>query len=346
MLAVLQAGLILLLAMHLAAVNVAAGGPFVCLWLERRARRGDRAADLAGRQLARWSLDAIAFGVLLGVALIGLFWWLNEGTFLQALGRIEPRRIAFGGVELMVYYLLMAWYLASWGTPSRGTLKKAPWVHPLIAFVAGTNLVYHFPTLFIVVAIMAERGPASSTPAKFVSWLGEPELLARVGHFCLASLAVTGGALLWQAGRLAREQQQQQQPALIPADIDRIATWGTHLMLWPTLAQLPLGLFVLLRITERSRDSLLGGDWAGTALFGAALLGVFALIYQLAIAVIGRVQVRDAGKQLALLGLVILLMVGARQRSRQPLHPPAGKGAQTVVPAETEAIEGAAIPAP
>src|SRR5690606_37287501 len=42
----------LILGAHLLAMNVGSAGPLVCIWLHRRARRGDEAADLAGRRIA------------------------------------------------------------------------------------------------------------------------------------------------------------------------------------------------------------------------------------------------------------------------------------------------------
>ncbi|MBL9124258.1 MAG: hypothetical protein JNG90_11540, partial [Planctomycetaceae bacterium] len=296
----------LLLTVHLLAVNIASGAPFVGIWLAARARRGDGLADTIGRRLARWSLDGLAVGVLLGVALGAILWWLDQEAFFSALAQIEPRRLAFGGLELLVYYGLMAWYLASWGR-----WQRLGWMHPLIAVVAGTNLVYHFPLLFTVVGLIAERGPAAPASQPFVAWLRDPELLARVAHFCLASVAVTGAAVMLIARAQARDGRV--------SDADRGAVWGAHLMLWPSLLQLPLGLYVLLQLPERSRDTLLGNDLAATILFGIALLLTLGLMHQLATALLGKLRVEQTPRFVALLGLVVLLMVGARARARQPL---------------------------
>jgi hypothetical protein len=300
-----QLGLTLLLAAHLLTVNVASGGPFVCIWLARRARRGDGAADAAGRQLARWSLDSLALGVVLGVALIGLLWWWHQSAFLDALGQIPPRRLAFGGFELLFFYAMMAWYVASWGR-----WQRLPWMHPLIAIVAGANLVYHFPTLFTVVALLEERGAAAESTRTFVAWLRDPELLARVAHFGLASLAVTGAALMAAAYGTNVGGD---------ANAERVARWGAHLILWPTLVQLPLGLCVLLLLAEPARDALLGNDLWGPAMFALGLLAVLALLQQLGTAVLGRIRRTDCAKSIALLATIVLLMVGARERARQPL---------------------------
>ncbi len=306
----IQLGLTCLLAVHLVTVNVASAGPFVCIWLARRGRSGDQTADAVGRQLARWSLDALSLGVLLGVALIGILWASNQQAFLSALGRIEPRRLAFGGLELLFYYVLIAWYVVSWGR-----WRQFPWMHPSIAIVAGTNLVYHFPTLFTVVALMEERGAAAGAPQRFVTWLGDPELLARVAHFCLASLAVTGGALLFAAYRMDRSEHDIGRNE----EFERVAGWGAQCILWPTLLQLPLGLYVLLALSEPARDRLLGGDLWGTAIFAAALLATLGLLHQLGTGLLGRIRSADCVKYIALLSLVVLLMVGARERARQPL---------------------------
>lgn len=298
----LQASLSLLLAAHLLAVNVAAGGPFVCIWLARRARRGDAAADRAGRLLARWTLDGLALGVILGLALAAMLWWLDQRAFFHALATIEPRRLAFGGLEMLFFYALMAWYLAAWGRWQRG------WFHALIALAAGTNLVYHFPTLFTVLAVIGER--QISEPRAFVSWLTDGEVLARVMHFCLASLAVTGGALLIAARRMSVAGE---------ASADRAAQWGAHLIFWPTLLQLPLGLWVLLSLPAPSLEALMGGDLWGTAWFALALLATLALLHQLAVAILSGVQATQMLRSVALLFVVVTLMVIARDRARRPL---------------------------
>lgn len=294
-----------LLAAHLLTVNVASGGPFVCIWLAYRAIRGDQAADVAGRRLARCSLDALALGVLLGVALVGLLWWSEQSSFLAALGKIAPRRLAFGGLELLVYYALMAWYVASWGR-----WRRAAWFHSLIALAAGTNLVYHFPTMFTVVALLEERGARAAAERSFVAWLADAELGARVAHYGLASLAVTGAALM----AAARGSSQ-----LSDGEAERATRWGAHLILWPTLIQLPVGLYVLLMLTEPARDALLGADLWGTAMFALGLLAVLGLLQQLATAMLGRIRPADCAMTISLVVLIVLLMVGARGRARLPL---------------------------
>ena len=177
--------------------------------------------------------------------------------------------------------------------------------------MAGTNLIYHFPILFTVVAMIAERAGAADTSQPFVAWLRDPELLARVAHFCLASLAVTGAAMMV----VARSSELRTDETAA----NRAATWGAHCILWPSLVQLPLGLYVLLQIPERARDALLGNDLIGAAIFAIALLAVLMLLQQLATALLGHVRAVDAPKYVALLGLIVLLMVGARERSREPL---------------------------
>ena len=78
-----------------------------------------------------------------------------------------------------------------------------------------------------------------------------------------------------------------------------------------------VGLYVLLELPQRARDGLLGGDTVGTVLFGVSLVGAIMLMHRLASVAFGETERRNLIGAMALLVLVVVAMVGTRQRARE-----------------------------
>jgi hypothetical protein len=90
----------------------------------------------------------------------------------------------------------------------------------------------------------------------------------------------------------------------------------------------------LLELPDRARDNLLGGDSLGTLLFGVSLVGAIVLMHRLASVAFGETERRNLVSAMALLVLVVVAMVGTRQRARHDKFsamsaPPARIYAQT-----------------
>lgn len=299
--------LVLVVSLHLLAVGVAVGGPFVCIWLEwRESRRGDALAGQMGRKLARHSMVVLTVGILLGAAALGLLWQLYPAAYFGALKTIEPSRLWLGSLELAFWYGCMGAYLGLWQ-------RLARWrsLHRLIALAAGTNLAYHFPFLFATVAVLSTRPELWTESFRFRSMLLDAEVLLHATHDVLAALVVTGVFVMSYAPRLARSEGGE-------ADARQVLTWGARLALPPTLLQLPVGLGLLIELPYHSRAQLLGSDPFGTLLFGLGLLAVIGLLHHLAAASLGDGELREARRSMLLVALVILLMVSARHRARLP----------------------------
>jgi hypothetical protein len=307
----------LLLAMHLVAVNVAAAAPPVCTWLAARGRRGDQEADQVGRRLAWLSLAALLVGMLLGGGLVAIAWWDRSSGYWQAANRFAAREYWFAAAE-MVFSLTCLWiYATMWQR-----WRQRPWLHGLLAVMSATNLLYHFPPLMIVLGELAARpqiaGEETITHTVFRNLMLRPEVLTQTAHFALAAVAFGGWALLCVANNcrvkkneksLEREESEQGYDSLISA--------GAWIALAASLAQLAIGLLVLIEFPIARRGSLLGNDWLSAALFFVAVLAAFALLHMLATVALGDTGLVAVRRCSWLMLVVVLLMTGTLVRVRQ-----------------------------
>ncbi len=297
-----EIGSSLLLTLHLLMVNVATGAPFFCIWLEwRESARADATAGELRRYFAWRSLDLLLGGTLAGLVLLGWLWWRDESPYLTALGTIPARRWWFLGIELVFSPACMGIYLATLRRPRR-------W-YRLLPLLAGTNLAYHFPTLFTIVAVVSQRSALWHEPVSFVSMLADREVLTRVCHFLLASLAVSAVLCLV---RLVRGQSSE--------SAQRLVGRGAWLALGCTALQLPVGLAVLLTLPEQARADLTGHDPLATGVFALGIMLSLLLMHQLAGVALGEREPAAVLRAALVLGCVVLLMVAARQRMRNNLY--------------------------
>jgi hypothetical protein len=296
---VLHIAFILILAAHLVAMNVATAAPLVCLWLKRReVRNADAEAGLMGQFLAWQSVTSLLIGTFLGLLAAGILWLDGDRRFFDALAIVPRRRLWFGVVELLFFLVLMAWYARAWPRAAGPTL----W-HPALAVLAATDLIYHFPPLFAVLTVLQGRStlPAEELSyAEFVSLLAAPEALARVAHFLLASIAVTGAIMLLHAMRRSRDFHV------------RWIAWSGRLALAPSLLQLVAGIGVLLTLPVGQQQRMMGGDPLATGLFGGSVIAVFGLLHHLASVALGETERRAVLRSLGLMVLVILTMTALR----------------------------------
>lgn len=288
---------IALLTLHFTAANVAVGGPVLALWLDRRAARGDAAADRLGRRLLRLSLVGLYVGSLLGVA-AAYVWWRGAPAAVERAFRALPRsRYEFGVAELIFSAICWEIWLRLW---SGGKRRKLGW---WLGFAGTTNVVYHFPTLFAALSVLATRLLEPGETLRFVTLLADAEVLTRTFHFLMASLAVAGAVMAWWADS---DEQLKRRGALVA--------------LVATVLQWPLGISVLLSLPGASRNALLGDELTATAVFGLSLGAVVVLMHHLAAAAFGTTTRRELRTLLVWLGLTIVLMTAVRQAARHPLY--------------------------
>lgn len=300
---------ILLLSGHLMLANVAAGGPLVCLWLEWKARGNrDPLAGLAADYLARWSLGSLLGGAVVGVLLGAMLW--NDAyreLWMERLAHKASWAMGEFGVSLAA---IAGYWL--WRKAQPGASAAVAAVRMFLLLFTSTNLLYHFPPLFVVASRLSDGGAASGppmTPALFRQEMGRGEVTSLTIHFTLASLAVVGVLLLGLALRHKRRGGSDE-------EYGRLARWGGWIGLVPSLLQLPVGLWVLATISATTQSRLMGSHLLATACFLLGLLGALWLMRELAAIALGERERSQLIHVMALMVAVVVLMTAGQQLAR------------------------------
>jgi hypothetical protein len=287
------------LSAHLVCMNIASAGPLACIWLDWRERAGDAAAGRAGRTLAATSLVLFVVGMLLGVLVAWLAW---SPAFWRDLIERLPGRLYWGAWELAFSAVLMAAYWGWWRWAPGGAGARTG--RTVIALLSATNLLYHFPPLFILIAKLSTGDAAvgeSLDDSTFREMMWRGEVVALTVHYWLASLAVAGVLLAVLALRMAPKQDS-------PEAIMRLAVWGGRLALVPTLLQIPVGLWIVIALPPVPQNRVLGGDLAATTLLGTGVVAALALLHYLASLSIGEATRKTIVGAAVLMLIVIATM--------------------------------------
>ncbi|MCA9219779.1 MAG: hypothetical protein KDA71_05595, partial [Planctomycetales bacterium] len=327
------------LSVHLLCMNVASAGPMICVWLDWRERR-DALAGHSGRSLAAWSLGLYLLGMVLGLVLGWLHW---SPEYAQHLSRLNSK-VYFGGWELLFSLVLMVahWLWWRW-KPATGSALRL--VRMFLAFLASTNLLYHFTFLFIVLSDLDSLGrdaPEVIDAAAFRGLMSDPAVYTRALHFILAAFAVAGAAMMAISLRRAIQSQPQEtgpdntagnstsERPSTSAD-NRDAVWGARWALVPTLLQVIVGFWFMTQLPAPALRRLMGGDLVGTVLFGASLLLAFHLMHRLAGVAMGDTDRNSVHRAVSLMVVVVVLMTGTLERAlpSRVLYPQPEKPAMT-----------------
>jgi hypothetical protein len=298
---------VVVLAAHLLAMNLPSAAPLICVWLHVRGRRGDSAANAIGRQLARASLWSLIIGAILGAVLIGLMWAAEDGRYWNAVQRFPASAYVFALSELAFSAICLALYAALWDR-----WRNWPRLHAILALLGTSNLLYHFPPLMIALGNLASRPELVQEPVitrpVFRALLLQPELLAQVLHFIVASVAIGGVALMLIAGG-KRDIPEQ-------SDADRLIVIGARIASAASLLQLAVGGWVLVQLPTVARSALLGDDWTATAFFFLSVLAAIGVLHSLGSASIGDTREANVRRAAVLMLAVVLLMTGTLYRTR------------------------------
>jgi hypothetical protein len=287
---------LLVLIGHLLCVNVAAGGPVVCAWLEWKS---GGLARQAARYLGLASLVALVAGGALGV-LLGLLKWTPEYRALWT-GPLS-HKLHWGGAEILFSLLLgivyWLWTRGRAGESAVGRLGRG-----VIALLSGSNLLYHFPPLFIVAGKLQREGMTSAekiSAAEFRRLMMTGETPALAVHVALACVATAGFVLLGMALRLLRQGQNSESA--------QVARWGAWWALVPTLLQIPVGLWTLATLPPLEQSAMLGGDLVASGLFLAAMAAALWLARELVSVALGESTRPAIIRAMSALVVVVALM--------------------------------------
>ncbi len=312
--------LIAIFACHLLAVDVAAAGPLMAIWLEwRETRRGDLLAGEIGRQLAIGSLAAAVIGVGLGLLTAFVLPQLEPPEYRQALGRVTPYLWWSVVGELAFYFGCIAAYVLLW---KRWQAHRF-W-HRALAVLASTNVLYHFPTLFTIISALSMRPQPAELPLDaplFRRMLVQGEVVSRVVHHWLASLAVAAVVAMWMAargkGQGARDKGHGADGETAQDSATTIVKQAARIALLATTAQVAIGIWVLLTLPVAMENLVLGEDWLATTMFGASIVTALGLMHHLSVIALGDVSRRKVSVTTLLMVLTVFLMAATLHRARQ-----------------------------
>jgi hypothetical protein len=318
-------GMSFLVAAHLLCVNVAAGGPLIAAWLDWRGR-SDSSAQRAAKWLAGWSVVGLLAGAALGVAIGWLKWdadyralWTGPLSYKMHWAAIEA---AFS------LALTVGWWLWLPNSPlspggrgvggegaRRGTLSAL--FRGLIAVLASTNLLYHFPILFSVAARLSDAGQTTGEPIRGAAFrqlmiVGESPAIAV--HVTLASVAVAATMLLGLSLRWRRAGDE--------VGAYKVAVWGGRWALAASVLQLPVGLWTLLSLPAASQSRIMGGSALGAMLFLFSIAAALWLIRELVNLALGDATQPVVIRVMALVLVTVVFMSAAQQQSRMPHSAP------------------------
>lgn len=309
----------LLLSLHLLCMNVAAGAPLVCIWLEWRQRSKD-----AGAVPARQAADYLAGGAILAMlggigAGLCMGWLLWTSSYAELWTSRLGYKLFWGVLELAFSLVLQVGYWL-WRRYGSGTGPAAAITKSVLLLLNATNLLYHFPPLFLIAGRVAASGTSGGEELRGRAFRQEmllEEVPSLTVHFTLASLAVTGILLLGLALRLRRQGGSEEQ--VLP-----LAVWGGRWALLPSLLQLPVGLWVLASVSRTMQGRLMGQDALATCCFLGGLVAALWLMRELVPIALGEMQRGQLLRAMVGMVIVVILMTAAHQAAKQNISPPSG----------------------
>lgn len=307
--------LVLVFSLHLVCMNLAAGGLLVASGVELVAGRdAERAARLSAKLASHAALGLFA-GAALGGLMLLYFWSANyQDIFLRRLGTRPAFSLVQVGFSLVLHTIQWRWTKSSVG--GKGRYWRAA-----IAFVSSTNLIYHFPTLFAIVAEIAGTSTPESAVIErkqFYAFLGSGPILSHAAHFFLAALATSGviGAIFVRKD---------------PAS-HGLRRFCTSIALVCTVLQIPVGILVYMTLPAAAQRGLIGDNVPLSVAFLASLASALWLMQSLISQLPSDTPKNRPLWSGAALLLTILLMSGVLWGTRKSRFLPAvQKGASSTI---------------
>jgi hypothetical protein len=281
---------IILLSSHLILMGIAAIGPLITVsWdIYHRNKKEDVHRDLV-RKFANFSLLSLLLGILTGFAIFGLLMVMRspeisqvqaKNTFLSNTITKNISEVISGGSSIRFWSelgfsavcLTVAVVLLHYKSKRRILVR-------LLQFLSGTNLVYHFPILFVTITQISFASIGEELPysrAVYSQKLHSSELWGAVIHNWGAMLIAATICLLMIGLRLNKVQAKQlNQLSEAKLSFSTPISVGAGMILigigWQTLS----GIFALLQMNDLRQSHFLGDNLYCTGLLVAGVLNAF-----------------------------------------------------------------------
>ncbi len=309
---------------HLLAADVAMAGPLVAIWIEWRGQSSAEpvASEQIARRLAVWSVAGIVVAVGLGLVAVFALPHLEPRGYREAFGQVPASRWWNAAGEIVFFVICMIPYIAFWRWFARHR-----WWGRLVAVMAATDLIYHFPPLFTIISTLSLRPELKGKEldvALYHRLMYEGESFSRIVHHWIAGVAVAAVAAMIIGVRWAvvgtRDKGQGAADEASPAAVVRSAA---RVAMFATVAQVAVGVWVLLAMSPAMQNQLLGEDWVSTALFGLSVIAALGLMHHLAIVALGATSRANVYRTALVMAIVVALMTATLHRARQRVLEPA-----------------------
>ena len=299
---------IIILSLHLILMNLASVGPILSIWLDARSvRQKDEEVASLGRTIGWWSVGALILGIVAGLLQGVLIWSQGNDAYFSAISSVWDSKVTFGIWEIIFSLACTVGYLTWWKLGERSGLWQRL-LSRFLAILSATNLLYHFPTLFTILGLIA-RGEVEIDPpvdsSEFRSLLLNGEVIWFTLHFWFASFAVSGLITGMLCLRRLPEGKRESTAAV-----------AFTVALIPTLLQIPVGFVLTTTLNSAQQSRLMGGDSLCTALFALSIGLAFWLMHYLAGLAFFDRSLRKANMALLTLGGTIVLMTATMLLSR------------------------------
>jgi hypothetical protein len=245
----------------------------------------------------------IAAAVLGGVAIL-LVVSLFPNAYLAAAKMLPERRYWYGAVEII---FSLGCYSLALAMSNNGLRSRARfWIRWLTTLLGSTNLIYHFPTLFVMLGVLCVRPDDWGHEVKFTTLLADGEILARTIHHLFAALLVTGMAAAWYGLRGGDEER-------------RALAWGGRIATAAVVLQFLSGIWLVTVIPVQTRELLMGGDAISAGLFALSLLAAIVIVPRLGAMSLSHVERKHAVATVGVALAILFGMTAVRHRTREIL---------------------------
>ena len=270
----------------------------------------DRERLVAATWLIWTSLWAIVIGAAVGILMGFVLSWNYGHDYASVLQRLHGK-IWWAGWELLTFVscLVAAGLLARLERQSLAVIIG----QVFLLLLAATNLLYHFPSLFVVISHIAtgDGSGAAIDAGEFRKLAFGGEVASKALHFWGASIAVSGVLLVrWTVSRSAA--------VISEATRGRIARSAARVALVAVLIQFPTGIWVVVQLPPVAQNAILGNDVIAMVTVAASLLVALGLLHWLASFSLETPKRQDVRRATAATVVIVTFMAATVHRLNQP----------------------------